>query len=73
MYSHLGGSVSLPGVQESGCISGRLPDDPGGFTCMRNVYLYQKGDYESTRKDTLEFVKEKYFSGHSDTRSVQDL
>ena len=24
------------------------------------------------RKDTLEFVKEKYFSGHSDTRSVQE-
>ena len=25
----------------------------------RNVYLYQKGDYESMRKDTLEFAKEK--------------
>ena len=37
----------------------------------RKVYLYQKGDYESTRKDTLEFAKEKYFNGHSDTRSVQ--
>ena len=24
------------------------------------------------RKDTLEFAKEKYFSGHSDTRSVQE-
>ena len=36
----------------------------------RKVYLYQKGDYESMRKDTLEFAKEKYFSGHSDTRSV---
>ena len=23
-----------PGVRESGCISGRLPDDLGGFTCM---------------------------------------
>ena len=33
---------------------------------------YQKGDYESRRKDTLEFAKEKYFSGHSDTRSVQE-
>ena len=33
-FSHPGGSVSLPGVRESGCISGRLPDDPGGFTCM---------------------------------------
>ena len=36
------------------------------------MYLHQKGDYESMRKDTLEFAKEKYFSGHSDTRSVQE-
>ena len=35
----------------------------------RKVYLYQKGDYECMRKDTLE---EKYFNGHSDTRSVQE-
>ena len=32
----------------------------------------QKGDYESKRKDTLKFAKEKYFNGHSDTRSVQE-
>ena len=32
----------------------------------------KKGDYESMRKDTLEFAKEKYFNGHSDTRSVQE-
>ena len=38
----------------------------------RKVYLYQKGDYDSMRKDTLEFAKEKYFNGHSDTRSVQE-
>ena len=38
----------------------------------RKVHLYQKGDYESMRKDTLEFAKEKYFNGHSDTRSVQE-
>ena len=38
----------------------------------RKVYLYQKGGYESMRKDTLEFAKEKYFNGHSDTRSVQE-
>ena len=38
----------------------------------RKVYLYQIGDYKSMRKDTLEFAKEKYFNGHSDTRSVQD-
>ena len=37
------------------------------------MYLYQKGDYESMRKDMLEFAKEKYFSGHSDTRSVQNF
>ena len=37
------------------------------------MYLYQKGDYESIRKDTLEFAKvKKYFNGHSDTRSVQE-
>ena len=36
------------------------------------MYQYQKGDYESMRKDTLEFAKEKNFSGHSDTRSVQE-
>ena len=38
----------------------------------RKVYLYQKGDYESMRKDTLQFAKEKYFNGHSDTRTVQE-
>ena len=38
----------------------------------RKGYLYQKGDYESMRKDTLEFAKEKHFNGHSDTRSVQE-
>ena len=31
----------------------------------RKVYLYQKGDYESMRKDTLKFTKE-------DTRSVPE-
>ena len=38
----------------------------------RTVYLHQKGNYESMRKDTLEFTKEKYVCGHSDTRSVQE-
>ena len=38
----------------------------------RKVFLYQKGDYESMIKDTLEFAKEKYFSGHSDTRTVKE-
>ena len=36
------------------------------------MYLYQKGDYESMRKDAFEFAKEKYFNGYADTRSVQD-
>ena len=39
----------------------------------RKVCLYQKGDYkESVRNDTLEFAKEKYFNGHSDSHSVQE-
>ena len=38
----------------------------------RKVYLYQKGDFESMRKDAFEFAKENYFNGHSDTRSVQE-
>ena len=36
------------------------------------MYVYQKGDFESMRKDSFEFAKEKYFSGHSDNRSVQE-
>ena len=36
------------------------------------MYLYQDGDYESMRKDTLEFAKERYFYGDSGTRSVQE-
>ena len=32
----------------------------------RKVYLYQKGDLETMRKDVLRFAKEKYFNGHSD-------
>ena len=36
------------------------------------MYLYQKGDYESMRKDTLEFAKEKYFNGYSDTSSGKE-
>ena len=38
----------------------------------RKVYRYQKGDYESMRRDTLEFAKERYFNDNSDTRSVQE-
>ena len=36
------------------------------------MYLYQKGDYESMRKDAFEFAKERYFNGYRDTRSVQE-
>ena len=52
--------------------------EPGTFPApqkkkpRRTVYLYQKGDYESIRKGTLAFAKEKHFNGHSDTRSVQE-
>ena len=36
------------------------------------MYVYQKGDFESMRKDAFEFAKDIYFNGHSDTRSVQE-
>ena len=38
------------------------------------MYLYQKGDYESMRKDAFEFAiaKEMYFNGYPDSRSVQE-
>ena len=35
------------------------------------MYSYQKGNFETMRKDALRFAKEKYFNGHSDVRSVQ--
>ena len=38
----------------------------------RKVHLYQKGDYKSMRKDTVEFAREKYFNGHTDTRLGQE-
>ena len=38
----------------------------------RKVYSYQKGDFETMRKDALRFANEKYFNGHSDARSVQE-
>ena len=38
----------------------------------RKVYRYQKSYYESMRAETLEFAKEKYFNGYSDTRSVKE-
>ena len=38
----------------------------------RKVYLYHKGDFESMRKDASDFAKDRYFSGYSDSRSVQE-
>ena len=38
----------------------------------RKVYLYQKGDYESMRKDAVGFAKENYSNGYRDTRAVQE-
>ena len=39
----------------------------------RKVYLYQKGDYESMRKGTLEFAKEKYFNDHLEIKYRRTL
>ena len=36
------------------------------------MYLYQKCDYESMRKDAFEFAEENYFNGYPYTRSVQE-
>ena len=38
----------------------------------RKVFLYQKGNFESTRKDASDFAKDIYFNGYSDNRSVQE-
>ena len=34
--------------------------------------LYQKGNFELTRKDASDFAKDRYFNGYSDNRSVQE-
>ena len=44
------------------------PPPPANKETSEKVYLYEKGDMNY--EDTLEFAKEKYFSGHSDTRLV---
>ena len=36
------------------------------------MYSYQKGDFETMRKDALMFAKEKCFNGHSDARIIQE-
>ena len=43
----------------SGTLKNFYPPPPPIKKPRRKVYLYQKGDYESMRKDTLEFAKEK--------------
>ena len=39
---------------------------------QKNVYLYQKGDFESMRKGASDLAKDRYFNGYSDNRSVQE-
>ena len=34
----------------------------------KKVYLFQKGDFESTRKDASDFAKYRYFNRYSDNR-----
>ena len=34
----------------------------------RKVYLFQKGDFESKRKDASDFAKYRYFNRYSDNR-----
>ena len=34
------------------------------------MFLYQKGNFKSMRKDASDLAKDKYFSGYSDNRSV---
>ena len=36
------------------------------------VYLYQKGDFDSMRRDSSNLAEDKCFSGHSGSRSVQE-
>ena len=38
----------------------------------RKVYLYQKGDFESMRKDVSDFAKDRYFNDNTDNCSVQE-
>ena len=36
------------------------------------MFLYQKGNFESLRKDAPDFAKDKYSNGYSDNRPVQE-
>ena len=74
--------ISLPGqfqdlhspdkLSEHDIVAGTLKVVIPPIKKPRKMYLYQKGDYESMRKDAFEFAKEKYFNGFPDTRSVQE-
>ena len=75
--------TSLPGEFQAIHSPGKLSDHDivSGFLKIyiphikkprRKVYSYQKGDFETMRKDALRFANEKYLNGHSDARSVQE-
>ena len=49
-----------------------IPPPPHKETSEKRVFIYQKGDYESMRKDALKCAKTKYFNDHPDTCSVQE-
>ena len=36
------------------------------------MFLYRNGNFESMRKGASDLAKDKYFSGYSDNRSVQE-
>ena len=38
----------------------------------KKEYLYQKGNFNSTRKDASDFAKDRYFNGYSNNRSAQE-
>ena len=38
----------------------------------QKVYLYQNGGFDTTRRDSSNFANDKYFSGHSGSRSFQE-
>ena len=38
----------------------------------RKVYLYQKGNFDSMRRDSSNVAKDKYFNGYSGSRSIQE-
>ena len=40
-----GGFASFPGAREVSSISGSLPDDPGGITCMDNIVMCLEDEY----------------------------